>query len=50
MNALLNFDRALDSALCRLGQTRRERLEPREVVGARGRGPSQRRVALGGRR
>jgi len=35
VDALLNFYGTLDSALRRFGQTRRERLQSREMVGAR---------------
>jgi len=46
MHALLYLDGALDPALRRIRQTRREGLEPRDVIGARSRSASERCVAL----
>jgi hypothetical protein len=46
MHALLYLDGALDTPLRSIWQTRREGLEPREVIGARGRSASERCLAL----
>ena len=47
MHTLLYFDGPLDPALRGIRQTRRERLQPREVIGARCRSTSERRVTFG---
>jgi hypothetical protein len=45
MNGLLHFDRALNPMLRGVGQSRRERLQSRHMVGARRFSARQRRIA-----
>jgi len=47
MHTLLYFDGPLDPALRGIRQMRRERLQPREVIGARCRSTSERRLTFG---